>query len=514
MAKTYSCILVGLDVVTVEIECVIGAGFSGLHILGLKSDIARDMRERIRSALEFIGIPIPAKRVVVNLSAYELFRLARSPLQELDFAVSAAVIIALFEDQKIILPTRPKEFFASELTLTAQLKPVSNQLIYQKVLYDEKFEGHFSIGHCSSTTIRNDFDCYDNLLNWMLERKQKSKVAQNIHLNLERNYSFSKEETKKLIFEIVEMSFQPKICVAILVAAVGHHHLLLAGEPGIGKTYNANKIINFLKPLTVLESIELQLIYSQQKRKKHCRPLRSPHHSSTVAALIGGQTLKPGEATLAHHGVLFLDEISEFSRSSLDALREPLDSGSIELARSAGTIEYPAQFLLCATTNPCPCGYLFSRTTPCRCLPHISKNYLSKLSGPLLDRFDMKIWIENPHASNNQQQDIFSNYIKNLSKSEIIEFAKNFIQIQIENLQPDPKFKIAEDYTSDMKDKMSHDSIKCVQEKFSLRGQQQFTRLQQTFKKIFPTLTNEKSFMTDILAYRNFTKILENDLIG
>lgn len=212
---------------------------------------------------------------------------------------------------------------------------------------------------------------------------------------------------------------------------------------------------------------------------------------------MGGQSLKPGEVTLAHRGVLFLDEIAEFSRHSLEALREPLDSGRIELSKAQGSVSYPAQFLLCATTNPCPCGYFFSKNKTCRCKPSDSRQYISKISGPLLDRFCLQVWMENSKTM--EITDIFSNYLLNLNESELKDFSHHFIRVQAQN-NPFENQSIQEtDFHFEMYT--------------SLRAQNKIYKLNQTFQKIFPALSQENNFTDDILKYRNFYQLLSKDLV-
>lgn len=512
MAKTYSCLLVGLDVIEIEIETVIGKGFSGLSILGLQSDIVRDMRERVRSALESIGIFIPAKRVVVNISPREILKLARTPLSELDFAVAASVILALFEDQGIALPKIEKEFFAGELSLCGDIKSVQNTLIYEKIsnfyaslCTDGSFAKQSGLlisisGEKNYPYQQSTFKSYLNLSDWLSDRKNHNKLRKNVIIeNQNGNHlsDFSVGKIQKAAAIIQKLSKNPKACVASLVAVSGWHHLLLIGEPGIGKSFCVQYIKDLFLPPNKEQQIEIQLIYSQTVNP-HTRPFRKPHHSSTVAALVGGQSLKPGEVTLAHHGVLFLDEIAEFSRNALESLREPLDSGHVELSKSLGNIRYPADFLLCATANPCPCGYLFSENVPCRCRPSDSKKYMNKLSGPLLDRFCLQVFIEHPNRYLENKKDIFSEYLSYLISDEIklFEFVKNFFQVQ-NTYQKSHRADIQFDTESPV----------------SIRSHFKIKRLIETFSKIFPMLSHENTFTDQVLTYRNLSDLMNKDLI-
>lgn len=497
MAKTYSCILVGVDVHTIEVETVLGSGFSGLNILGLPTDATRDMRERVRSALESIGIPIPARRVVVNISSNEYIKLSRTYLAQLDFAVAACIIRAFFEDSedKMALFQPEYEFLAGELSLSAELKPIANPLIYEAIASTSSLKTTICLSY-NEEYSHPHFEYYKNLKEWF-EARKSYKVPLNPEKKIlleddkKQEVKVSEEklsETKKTI----EILFKnPKTCVALLVAAAGKHNLLIAGEPGIGKSYSLKKFPSLLLPLSEKEKIDVKLIHSNADLKE--KPFRFPHHSTTAAALVGGASLKPGEVTLAHHGVLFLDELAEFPRSSLEALREPLDSGCVTLSRSNGNILYPAQFQLCATTNPCPCGYKFSRKKPCRCNPTERSKYLQKISGPLLDRFCMQVWLDSEEENNSS--DIFCDYLeKVIHKNALGSFVLNFFKVQQE---------ITSSYSRPERSK-----IEC---NFSLRGKEKISQIGYTFEKLFPPLGNHKKFSEDVLTYRRLDTLFSRD---
>ena len=279
----------------------------------------------------------------------------------------------------------------------------------------------------------------------------------------------------------------PKACVALLVAAAGKHSILIAGEPGIGKSFSLKRIPSLLLPLEESEKIEVKLIHSRSDVIE--KPFRFPHHSATAAALVGGSSLKPGEVTLAHRGILFLDELAEFPRSSLEALREPMDSGCVTLSRSNGNIIYPAEFQLCATTNPCPCGYRFSRKKPCRCRDSESKKYLQKISGPLLDRFCLQLWLDSSESE--EDLDIFSFHLKKCQqKNNLKEFLLHFFKVQKELFHKGESLKLFSGENN-----------------FSLRGKEKIAQIAFTFEKLFPSLVDKKEFSETILSYRKLSDL-------
>lgn len=494
MAKTYSCLLVGVDVHTIEIETVMGSGFSGLNILGLASDATRDMRERVRSALESIGIPIPARRVVVNVGPSDIVKLSRTALCQLDFAVAASVIRALFEDkeERKNLYTPEQEFLAGELSLRGELKPISNPLIYESLFAlscDKKISVCLPV---MAEKENKSFEYFKNLKDWFDCRKNHSIqekdpmkeieniVASEIHLS-----EFIDSQIQNASQSIALLLKNPKILVALLVAAAGGHHILISGEPGIGKSFSLKKLPYFLYPLTEKERVDVKLI--NPSAEEFHRPFRTPHHSSTSAALVGGSSLKPGEVTLAHHGVLFLDELAEFPRQSIEALREPMDSGNVTLSRSKGSILYPAQFQLVATTNPCPCGYLFSRKKPCRCNPNESRKYLQKISGPILDRFCLQIWVDS--YSDDCELDIFAQYLLNVSETgDLRDFVQHLFLVQ--NDRRKEKCVTLNKTDLDLKNSLS------------MRGQEKVFQVLQTFQTLFPSLVADPNFVDQVMRYR------------
>lgn len=514
MSKTYSCLLVGVDVLTLEVETVLGNGFSGLNILGLGTEATRDMRERIRSALESIGIPIPARRVVVNITPSDAVKISRIPLSQLDFAVAASIIYALYEEkengQTLYQPCR--EFLAGELSLTGKLKEVQNPLIYQSVLIlcQEEMQLCLPEGNKNS----DDFEFHQNIefftgiKEWLQKRKTKEFKSNEIlvptmekNCRVSANGLFKQEELNSRVEEIEStislLMKNPKLCVSLLVAAFGSHHILVAGEPGIGKSFSLQKISALLSPLNEKEKIEVKLIHSVSHDVK--KPFRSPHHSATPAALVGGSSLKPGEVSLAHHGILFLDELAEFSSSSLEALREPLDSGQVFLSRAGGSIRYPAKFQLCATTNPCSCGFLFSKIKPCRCNPRESRKYLQKISGPLLDRFCIQLWIE-PHQGDSKY-DIFTHYLfQIINNGKLREFSHHYVNTKIN--QEENGFDV--EYCFGIK--------KIIQKNnnfssLSLRGQEKVIKLINSFHKIFQEIKCDEVFIQSVLNYRLLDKM-------
>lgn len=498
VAKTYTCILVGVEICVVEIETVLGSGFSGLNILGLPTDVTRDLRERVRSALECIGFAIPARRVVVNIACSKWIKDSRTNLAELDFPVATSILRTLCEDQdkQIKLFAPEKEFLAGELSLSGELKPLQNPLLFESLLYEDGPCPSVSLAPCLEyenphfekyRSLKEWFDCRCQLPTSHLPSQKKMQIEKIGQNDFQLNENLLNEANENFLM----LSRSLKLCVAIFVAAAGKHHLLVAGEPGVGKSYGLRHFSSFLLPLTEKEKVETKLIHNNTNLEK--RPFCSPHHSCTSAALIGGASMRPGQVTLAHHGVLFLDELAEFSRSTLESLREPLDSGCVTLSRASGTIFYPAQFQLCATTNPCPCGFRFSYKKPCLCRTNQIAHYRQKLSGPLLDRFCLLIWLE---ADQEKNEDIFTNFLREtLKNGKSKEFLQHFFSVQ-------------KNWKESQWEKENKPMDVGFTEELSMRGKVKVQRLSKTFESLFPSLVKSPQFHQDLLSYRNFLTLI------
>ncbi len=509
MAKTYACLLVGVEVVTIEIEAVLGNGFSGLNILGMTAEIVKDMRERIRSALESIGILIPAKRVTVNISPSEKLKETRSLLSQLDFAVIAAILYAMHEDKMPFLSTNKIEYFAGEITLKGELKEINNALIYKSLfLLQSDSSVYLYLPYKNKEKNKEYFQYgtfyYNNISDWWKDKKEnriniltlnelecsRKKIDKLIKNNVE---NFLYGEVESVITSLLK---NPKAAVAILTAAIGKHHVLIAGEPGIGKTFALQKIQKILSPLSESELFEVQIIHSKEEQIQ--RPFRCPHHSVSAAAMTGGSSLKPGEVSLAHHGVLFLDELAEFSAQSLESLREPLDANCVYISRANGSIRYPADFQLCATTNPCTCGFLFSKVRACRCHPREVRKYLQKLSGPLLDRFCLQIWLEPPGIVN--ENDLFvHSFLTILQQNRLDHFIWNYVDTILlrKKIGTEKHAKIINHLIA------QHQLFQSL----SLRGQKKVLNLIYSFQKIFPELEINHEFIEAVLNYRVLDKM-------
>jgi magnesium chelatase family protein len=420
----HSAITVGLQVIPISVEAALGNGFSGLQFIGLPNDYARDAKERIRASLESMGIALPARRLLVSVRPSETLKQFKTGLEHLDLPCALAVLTALAHQQNPpripsgslrLLAThlsRKEFYFAGQLTLAGDLLPLENTLPFeilalQKTEKQQAFWFRIRTDKPTSHAMRTIQpvaslqECVKLLMSPHPFSAQSNTTGQRIepldlHATLPAATSAdgcatgeAQAPIERIQKTLAKFEQCPSIALALSIAAAGRHHILLAGSPGCGKTFSLRNLKNLLPPLTPQEHIEVALIQNREPLTIRERPFRSPHHSASSAALLGGSLLQPGEVSLAHHGVLFLDEFAEFPRPSLEALREPLDERKISLSRARGRVELPANFMLLAATNPCACGYVFSRSVQCRCQVGAPIKYQQKLSGPLLERFSI-----------------------------------------------------------------------------------------------------------------------------
>lgn len=378
----------GVDAFQVDVEVDYARqGLPGFNMVGLPEAEVRESRDRVMAAIRASGFQIPPARVTVNLAPAG--RRKTGAGYDLPLALGLLAASGFIDPAKI-----SAYFFAAELSLSGSLKPVRGILPLAILASQSGASGIVtSAGNASEAAIVEGLPVFAPATLSECVAFLSGDVA------LERWCATSQVQKKeKLSADYAEVKGQQMAKRALEIAAAGNHNVLLIGPPGSGKTMLAQRLPGILPPLTFEEALDVTRIYSVAGLLKQDsgimldRPFRSPHHTiSDVAMIGGGRNPKPGEVSLAHRGVLFLDELPEYAKSSLEALRQPLEDGIVTVSRAAGSVIYPASCMLVAAMNPCPCGYLGDTTHKCTCRPEQVARYRHKLSGPLLDRIDLHV---------------------------------------------------------------------------------------------------------------------------